>query len=418
VAIGGSIGADPGRPYCRECLDALERIVHTRQIVRDGAEVFYVDRLLAPYPIMPTPMRLGADEGLRGRGVTICFIDSGFIAHPDFLYPEPRILAGYDAVRARRMSTAPPRGEPPIAAWHGTMTAGAAAGSGSLSGGLYRGIASEARLVFIATMTPWGGIHTPEVVRALTWVLRNRERYHIRIVNMSLGVDEPAETLEHPVVELVEELVGLGVIVVAAAGNGPDEPIVPPAWSPSAITVGGYDDRNSTDPSRWEIWWGSSGPSWEGTHKPELLAPSIWLAAPILPNTAVKREAEALFALAASDDATLMKSIPRYARDLEVGALLRSVASPRLARSIIHRRMHDEKLITASYKHVDGTSFAAPLITSVVAQMLEARPTLTPADAREILMSTAIRLRNVPPERQGAGVVRAADATRKSRDEG
>jgi serine protease AprX len=416
AAIGGSLAIDPSRPFCVECLAALERRVHGRQIVRDAGETFFVDRLLAPYPIMPVAMRLDAATEPRGRGVTICFIDSGFVAHPDLVLPEDRIVAMYDANSARRIgASVTARREPPVSAWHGTMTASSAAGSGHLSGGLYRGLASEARLVLVATMTPWGGIHTPQVVRALQWVLKVRERYGIRIVNMSLGVDEPAESLEHPVVELVEKLVELGVVVVAAAGNGPDEPIVPPAWSPSAITVGGIDDSNSPEPWRWRIWWGSHGAVYDGAHKPELVAPSIWLPAPILPMTSVKREADALFAMASAGDDELMRMIPQLWRDTPVGRALVATRSPRLARSIVHRRMHDEKLITPCYKHVDGTSFAAPIVSSIVAQMLEVNPDLAPAEVREILMSTAVRLPDVPIERQGAGVVRAKPAVEEAK---
>ncbi|HVK38126.1 MAG TPA: S8 family serine peptidase [Candidatus Kapabacteria bacterium] len=411
AAIGGSLGVDPNRPFCVECLAALERMILARQIVSDDGRTFFVDRLLSPHPIMPLAMRLEAGEEPRGRGVTICFIDSGFVAHPDLVLPDDRIVAMYDANTGRRLSpSARQRGEPPISAWHGTMTAASATGSGHLSGGLYRGLASEARLVLVATMTPWGGIRTPQVVRALEWVLKMRERYEIRIVNVSLGIDETTDSLEHPVVDLVEKLVDLGVVVVAAAGNGPDEPIVPPAWSPSAITVGGIDDANSPEPWRWGIWWGSHGRSYDGAHKPEIVAPAIWLPAPILDQTPVRREADALFAMATADDHALMRMIPGLAHSTLVGPALVTVRSPRLARSIIHRRMHDEKLITACYKHVDGTSFAAPIVSAIVARMLEVNPALTPADVRAILLATAVRLPNVPVERQGAGVVRAAAA--------
>lgn len=414
--IGSSLGIDPSRPFCVECLAALERRIHERQIVRDDGEAFFVDRLLSPYPIMPVAMRLDAETGPRGRGVTVCFIDSGFMPHPDLILPQNRILAMYDANIGRRLATGDDRRSVPgVAAWHGTMTAASAAGSGHCSGGLYRGLASEARLVLVATMTSWGGIHTPQVVRALKWVLKVRERYDIRVVNMSLGVDERTDTLEHPVVDLVEKLVALGVVVVAAAGNGPDEPIVPPAWSPSAITVGGIDDSNSTEPWRWRLWWGSHGAILDGAHKPELLAPAIWLPAPILPGTEVWREASALFAMALATDRELMRMFGELAGETIVGRALLSTRSPRLARSIVHRRMHDEKLITARYKHVDGTSFAAPIVTSIVAQMLEVDPSLTPAGVREILMKTALRLSDVPPERQGAGVVRAREAVEEVR---
>lgn len=415
-AIAGQLHLNPGRAFCRPCLVRVERRILARQIVRDGGTTFFVDRRLAPYPIMPAPMRLDAIDEVTGRGITICFVDSGFVPHPDFVDGDSRIDAIYDAARGRRLSTITSRGEPPIAAWHGTMTSASAVGNGSLSAGLYRGIARDARVVMAATMTPHGGIHTPQVVRALRWILRSRALHDIRIVSMSVGVDEVTESLDHPVVALIEELVASGVVVIAAAGNGANEPLVPPAWAPSAITVGGYDDRNSTDPRRWSLWYGSSGTTLGGAHKPELLAPSVWLAAPILLDTAVKREAEALFELAGADDLELMKLIPTRARFTPVGPMLRRATEPRLARSIVHRRILDEKLITDAYKHVDGTSFAAPLVASVVAQLLEVRPGLTPADVREILLASALRLHDVPEERQGAGVVRARAAVALARN--
>jgi serine protease AprX len=68
-------------------------------------------------------------------------------------------------------------------------------------------------------------------------------------------------------------------------------------------------------------------------------------------------------------------------------------------------RIAVEKQINADYKHVDGTSFAAPIITSVVAQMLEANPDLTPADIKTVLCGTAVLLPNVSADVQGYGVV-------------
>jgi serine protease AprX len=50
---------------------------------------------------------------------------------------------------------------------------------------------------------------------------------------------------------------------------------------------------------------------------------------------------------------------------------------------------------------VDGTSFAAPIVFSVVAQLLEANPQLTPQQVKRILIDTALRLPDVPVEQQG-----------------
>jgi hypothetical protein len=63
--------------------------------------------------------------------------------------------------------------------------------------------------------------------------------------------------------------------------------------------------------------------------------------------------------------------------------------------------MNEQKFIHPHYQHVDGTSMAAPIVSGVVAQMLEANPSLTPAQIKEILMVTADPLNDAPAE--GAG---------------
>jgi serine protease AprX len=352
---------------------------------------------------------MGASSRYRGRGITIALVDSGFYPHDDLIYPANRILAIYDAVRGRQVRNIGRlrNQSPPVEAWHGTMTAAVAAGNGTLSRGYYRGIASEANLVLIKTMTPKYRIQTPQVVRALEWVLAHYRQYGIRIVNLSLGVDEVTDSLDHPVVALVEELVERGVVVVAASGNNPFQPLKPPGWAPSAITVGGYNDNNSTEWMRRELWHSSYGSTHGGARKPELLAPAIWLSAPILPNTGVKREAEALFALARASEGDVMAMVPHLADHTGIAALLRAAKTPLRVHSAVFRRIHDEKLINPSYKHVDGTSFAAPIISSIIAQMLEARPNLTPAEVKDILTSSAALLPNAPPESQGFGIVQA-----------
>jgi serine protease AprX len=79
-------------------------------------------------------------------------------------------------------------------------------------------------------------------------------------------------------------------------------------------------------------------------------------------------------------------------------------------RRVIRARMIEQKYVHAHYQHVDGTSMAAPIVTSVVAQMLEANPTLIPAQVEKILCDTAQLLENFPRERQGHGVLNAAHA--------
>ena len=84
-------------------------------------------------------------------------------------------------------------------------------------------------------------------------------------------------------------------------------------------------------------------------------------------------------------------------------------------RDLVAGRLRDRKIVSAHYQHVDGTSFASPIVASIVAQMLEANPDLDPAAVKEILIRTAERIEGAPAERQGHGVVDAGRAIAAAR---
>jgi serine protease AprX len=67
-------------------------------------------------------------------------------------------------------------------------------------------------------------------------------------------------------------------------------------------------------------------------------------------------------------------------------------------------------VISGAYKHVDGTSFAAPIVSSLAARMLEVNPGLRPRQLKRLLLQTARRLPHVEVDRQGWGVVDARGA--------
>ena len=58
-------------------------------------------------------------------------------------------------------------------------------------------------------------------------------------------------------------------------------------------------------------------------------------------------------------------------------------------RQSIVRRIQSCKFISRDYIHVDGTSFAASIVTSVIAQLVEANPQLNPRSLREVLFRSA-----------------------------
>jgi serine protease AprX len=291
------------------------------------------------------------------------------------------------------------------------MTSVVAAGNGSLSNDFYRGIAPDADVVLIK-LAKTGRITDENIRAGLKWVLTNREKYDIRVVNISAGGDFEKSYLNDPLSETVEECARVGLTVVCAVGNAghlPNHPVFPPASAPSAIAVGGLDDQNSLNRAKRGMYRSSYGPTLDGLQKPEIIAPSIWVPAPILPNTPTAEQAELLKTLdQASDDE--LHNIIRLHSDVDAeldAALDRPVHS---IRQIITLKIRRENVINKHYKYVDGTSFSAPIVSSVIAQMLEANPRLTPQEIKRILITTAERLPHYEVDRQGWGVIEARRA--------
>jgi serine protease AprX len=76
-----------------------------------------------------------------------------------------------------------------------------------------------------------------------------------------------------------------------------------------------------------------------------------------------------------------------------------------LIRQLVESRLRDNNVISGAYKHVDGTSFSSPIVSSVAAQIMEANPRLEAREVKRILIDTATRLPHVAVERQGWGVI-------------
>jgi serine protease AprX len=260
------------------------------------------------------------------------------------------------------------------------MTSAAAAGDGRSSHGLYRGLAPEADLVLVQVQDERGRITNEGIARALGWLRRHGPRLGVRVVSLSLGGDAVEPLAGNAVDAAVATLVDQGVTVVAAAGNDGVRRLVPPATAPDAITVGGLDDRNTFDERDRALWHGNYGQAANGATKPDLVAPSLFVVAPLLPGTGVAREAASLFARRAAGDRG------------------------------VDARVAELKLVTPHYQHVEGTSFAAPIVAGIAACMVEANPRLAPRRIRELLLRASQPVAGAPRERQGAGAVDAGRA--------
>jgi serine protease AprX len=297
------------------------------------------------------------------------------------------------------------------------MTSVVACGNGRLSGGLYRGIASEAKVVLVKCGS-MRRIRHDDIRRGLEWVVRHRRQYGIRVVNVSCGGDYEASYLHDGLSRAAEWATREGVLVVAAVGNlgqVPGHPVLPPASAPSVLTVGGLDDRNRLAFGGYGMYHSSFGPTVDGLQKPEVIAPGIWVAAPILPGTPTAAQAELLARLDGVADEELRAAIAAGAGiDPELDAVLG--ADPSLLRQLVGIKLEHNNLISGAYKHVDGTSFASPIVASIAAQMLEANDRLSPGAIKRLLVGTARRISGVEAERQGWGVVDARTAVRAAQE--
>lgn len=399
---------------CARCVDlaflAEHESTYRLQIPSDIENWRNVHGLSIP----PTPLRLGVNGDHTGAGVTIAMIDSGFYPHPDLIKPKSRLLRIVDITNPDREEEYFHR--PHDESWHGTMTSVVCAGNGFLSGGYFRSLAPEAKLVLVK-VHDGKKITGASIEKALRWVIRHKERYDIRIVNLSVTDDWPISYKDSNVDQAAHDAMEAGLVVVAAVGNDPTAPIKPPANSPDVIAVGGVDDHTTIAQNDDSLYHSTFGTTVDGFLKPDLMAPAIWIAAPILPRTPNSEEARFLFDLWKRHDKSLVSQLRQQFNLTKLPADILS-AAPQVIRQAIRERIQQARYITPHYQHSDGTSFAAPIVCSVVAQMLEIAPQLTPVQVRQILVSTARRLPDVPVERQGHGVLDVGKVIQMTLEEG
>ncbi len=347
----------------------------------------------AAFGVLPTRLRLHADPRFTGQGVTLALVDSGFYPHPDLVRPDNRIRVWADATDdpvsvlrfdREEMPQWPDSDGARDWQWHGTMTSAVACGNGFLSHGLYSGLAYSADLVLVQVRESSGHISSANILRALTWLREQGSALGVRVVSLSVSGDPVSPLAGNAVDKAVEALVEMGINVVAAAGNDGQRRLLPPATAPFALTIGGLDDKNVLSHDEISLWHSNYGTASNEVPKPELVAPSIWVAAPVLPGSVIAREAGILFAHRMQGDPAGLG------------------------------RIAELKLITPHCQHVEGTSFAAPIVASAIACILEANPTLTPLMVRDVLKETAHLVPGADKQRQGAGAVSPGQAVARA----
>ncbi|MBI3926952.1 MAG: S8 family peptidase [Armatimonadetes bacterium] len=291
----------------------------------------------APYVSRPAGMESVWEKGFNGAGVTVAVIDSGLHPHRDLT---DRIVEFADMTHKRKKPY-DPHG-------HGTHVAGVLAGDGQN----VKGVAPGASVVGLRITD------AKEAIQALDWVVENRERLGIRVVNMSLGEDPGTSFRADPWAQATQKAIDAGLVVVVAAGNecrGNRCPgtISTPGILPDAITVGAFDDHGTVELEDDTMYGRSSrGPTVpDKIMKPDLVAPGVSVIGPRAPGSALER------------------SWPGW----------------------------------GDYLLIDGTSQATPMVAGMAAILLQANPGLTHQDIKEILKRSAEPLEGPGQDAQGAG---------------
>ena len=205
-------------------------------------------------------------EGYTGRGIGVAVLDTGIFPHEDF---GGRIAAFADFVQKNP--------EPYDDNGHGTHIAGIIGGAGTASRGGYSGVAPECSLICAKVLDKRGNGYASDVLSGLRWIRGNRERYGIRIVNVSVGAFSGRGSGENSaLVKGVNAAWDDGLVVVVAAGNnGPGRmTITTPGISRKVITVGCSDDHREVNVmgSRM-VDYSGRGPTAACVCKPDLVAP-------------------------------------------------------------------------------------------------------------------------------------------------
>ncbi|HEV8424344.1 MAG TPA: S8 family peptidase [Actinomycetes bacterium] len=299
-------------------------------------------------------------RGVTGRGVTVAVVDTGVATNlPDLngrLVPVTNDLTG-GTEPCKNLS-----GELNCndSYGHGTFIAGLIAGNGASSGGKWKGVAPEASILSVKTAGADGAADVSNILAAIQWVVSFKDRYNIRVLNLSLGTDSTQSWRTDPFNYAVERAWAAGIAVVVAASNrGPDPgSISKPADDPWVITVGATDDRGTTSLGDDLLPdFSGHGPAAEGVAKPDVAAPGAHVISLRAPGS------------------TIDSRFPWY--------------------------------VDGAYRRASGTSMATGVVAGSVALMLQANPGFTPDRVKYALTATARDAVSDDPMAVGAGLVDA-----------
>jgi hypothetical protein len=323
------------------------------------------------------PTAVGADalhkHGVTGKGITVAIIDSGLWEHEALVNDTQgrnRLIARYDAITDISGKTTFDE------SGHGTHIASVLAHSGQVTfnaepTGSFKGVAPDVNLVAVKAFDIEGHGDFLDLVRAIQFVVDNRDKYGIKVLNLSFAARPRWIYWLDPINQAIMRAWAAGITVVAAAGNeGPDAMTIgSPGNLPYVITVGAVTDSWTLD-TRDDDYipdFSSRGPTPDAHLKPDLVAPGGHMTGLTRPGSTLTKE-------------------------------------------------HPEYFLGSGEFVMTGSSQASALVSGVAALLLQLEPDLSPDDVKCKLMSSAEVAINADgllaynPFQQGSGYVSATRA--------
>jgi serine protease AprX len=341
-------------------IEAMSADVHVSRDVEVRSLMSVTNEAIGADQVQAGLETLGA---YTGKGIGVVLIDSG-------VWTSHRSLAGRVVVSKDFVGD----GQTTDLYGHGTHIAATIAGSSPYPHDAtvqtpFRGVAPGAHLISLRVIGADGTGRASGVIDALLWAVKNRARYNIRVINLSLGgpVEESYKT--DPMCQAVERAVQAGIVVVAAAGNrgkGADGKsiygaIESPGNDPYVITVGALNTKATARRSDDELaTYSSKGPTlFDRLVKPDVVAPGNRIRGLLAPGSTL-----------ATEHPELVTGTGRSARI-----------------------------------ELSGTSMAAPAVSGAVASLLQAKRQMSAGAVRILLQYSAEPLRSQGLLGAGAGSI-------------
>ena len=317
---------------------------------------------------------------VSGKGIGVIVNDSGVDGtHPDHEFGQNLVenvsahlnLNSYSSI----LPYTPIEGvvNTDAAGGHGTHVAGIVGGTGAASQGLYEGVAPGADLIGYGA---GAAVALLDVLSAFDYAIVNQFRFGIRVVTNSWGTTSDSGTAfnpNDPINVATKKCTDRNIVIVFSAGNsGSSSGTISGNYkkAPWVICVAAGDKlgRLTGFSSRGTDGFGGTvtvdGQTFTWEDRPTITSPGKTIIS--------TRAISPVGVLSTQEDIELIE--PAY---------------------------------LPFYTTLDGTSMAAPHVAGIVALMLEADPTLTPYEVKDIIEETATNIPGLKGWEVGAGYVNA-----------